>query len=200
MRLPCACRSTDRTSDYESEDRGSSPRGRTFARLAQWESTWPTPRGHRGSIPSRSTGARTQLVAGLGCDPRSTGFDSRLAPQGRAVHWRDMRPVKSWLRLWEFESLPAHASPWQRILPPRFRTLAAQFDSGQGHQTAHSAGPATSENRRDTVEGLKRRISCIHRMYNSRCGRRAALGSGRARRTRKGNSASRIRCALGRSR
>ena len=139
VRLPCACRSTDRTSDYESEDRGSSPRGRTFARLAQWESTWPTPRGHRGSIPSRSTGARTQLVAGLGCDPRSTGFDSRLAPQGRAVHWRDMRPVKSWLRLWEFESLPAHASPWQRILPPRFRTLAAQFDSGQGHQTAHSA-------------------------------------------------------------
>jgi predicted RNA binding protein YcfA (HicA-like mRNA interferase family) len=28
-----------------------------------------------------------------------------------------------------------------------------------------------------TVDGLNRRISCIHRMYNSRCGRRAASGS-----------------------
>jgi hypothetical protein len=37
--------------------------------------------------------------------------------------------------------------------------------------------PATTENRRDTVEGLNRRISCIHRMYSSRCGRWAASGS-----------------------
>ena len=37
--------------------------------------------------------------------------------------------------------------------------------------------PATTEHRRDTVEGLKWRISCIHRMYSSRCGRRAASGS-----------------------
>jgi len=34
-----------------------------------------------------------------------------------------------------------------------------------------------TEKRRDTVEGLNRRISCIHRMYSSRCGRRAARGS-----------------------
>ena len=38
--------------------------------------------------------------------------------------------------------------------------------------------PATTEKRRETVDGLNRRISCIHRMYNSRCGRRAASGSG----------------------
>jgi hypothetical protein len=31
--------------------------------------------------------------------------------------------------------------------------------------------------RRETVEGLNRRISCIQRMYNSRCGRCAAIGS-----------------------
>ena len=31
--------------------------------------------------------------------------------------------------------------------------------------------------RRETVEGLNRRISCIQRMYNSRCGRRAASGA-----------------------
>jgi hypothetical protein len=37
--------------------------------------------------------------------------------------------------------------------------------------------PATTENRRDTVEGLNRRISCIDRMYSSRCGRWAASGS-----------------------
>jgi hypothetical protein len=37
--------------------------------------------------------------------------------------------------------------------------------------------PAATEKRRDTVEGLNRRISCIHRMYSSRCGRRAASGS-----------------------
>jgi hypothetical protein len=37
--------------------------------------------------------------------------------------------------------------------------------------------PATTENRRDTAGGLKRRTSCIHRIYNSRCGRRAASGS-----------------------
>jgi len=37
--------------------------------------------------------------------------------------------------------------------------------------------PAATENRRDTVEGLKRQISRIHRMYSSRCGRRVAKGS-----------------------
>jgi hypothetical protein len=37
--------------------------------------------------------------------------------------------------------------------------------------------PAVTENRRDTVEGLNRRISCIHRMYSSRCGLLAASGS-----------------------
>jgi hypothetical protein len=37
--------------------------------------------------------------------------------------------------------------------------------------------PVTTEKRRETVEGLKRRISCIHRMYSSRYGRRAASGS-----------------------
>jgi hypothetical protein len=36
--------------------------------------------------------------------------------------------------------------------------------------------PATTENRRETVEGLKQRAPCIQRMYSSRCGRRAASG------------------------
>jgi len=37
--------------------------------------------------------------------------------------------------------------------------------------------PAATENRRDTVEDWNRRISCIQRMYSSRCGRRAVSGS-----------------------
>jgi hypothetical protein len=37
--------------------------------------------------------------------------------------------------------------------------------------------PVATENLRETVEGLNRRISCIDRMYSSRCGRRAASGS-----------------------
>ena len=37
--------------------------------------------------------------------------------------------------------------------------------------------PAVTESLRATVEGLNRRISCIQRMYSSRCGRRAASGS-----------------------
>ena len=37
--------------------------------------------------------------------------------------------------------------------------------------------PAATENRRDTVEGLNRRISCIHRMQSSRCGRLSVSGS-----------------------
>jgi hypothetical protein len=37
--------------------------------------------------------------------------------------------------------------------------------------------PAVTENRLDPVEGLNRRISCIHLMYSSRWGRCAASGS-----------------------
>jgi hypothetical protein len=37
--------------------------------------------------------------------------------------------------------------------------------------------PGCDGERRDAMEGLNRQISCIHWMYNSRCGRRAAGGS-----------------------
>jgi hypothetical protein len=37
--------------------------------------------------------------------------------------------------------------------------------------------PAVTGNLREAVEGLNRRISCIDRMYSSRCGRFAASGS-----------------------
>jgi len=37
--------------------------------------------------------------------------------------------------------------------------------------------PAATEKRRETVEGLNRRISCIHRKYSFRCDRWAASGS-----------------------
>jgi hypothetical protein len=37
--------------------------------------------------------------------------------------------------------------------------------------TAVRLKPATIDIRRETVEGLSRRISCIHRTYTSTCGR-----------------------------
>jgi hypothetical protein len=43
--------------------------------------------------------------------------------------------------------------------------------------TAVRYNPATTETRRDTVDGLNLRVSCIHRRYSSRCGRRADNGS-----------------------
>lgn len=55
-----------------------------------------------------------------GRDPGLRGCESLRSPQGRAVHWRDKRPVKPWLRLWEFESLPAHSR-----YPPK-RALVVQ--------------------------------------------------------------------------
>jgi hypothetical protein len=44
---------------------------------------------------------------------------------------------------------------------------------------AGSVDPAVTGNRLDTAEGLNRRICCLHRMYSSRCGRRAVSGSRR---------------------
>jgi hypothetical protein len=53
------------------------------------------------------------------CEPPGPGSVPGDHPKGRAVHWRDKRPVKARLRLWEFESLPAHGqrASWGRCLP-----------------------------------------------------------------------------------
>lgn len=50
------------------------------------------------------------------------------------------------------------------------------------------------------VENMNRRTSCIHRKYSSGCDRPRSAGSGRARRTRSGNSAGRMSCARAHSR
>jgi hypothetical protein len=57
------------------------------------------------------------------------------------------------------------------------RTCSAGECPSTPSTTQVRENPAATGNRRDTVEGLNRRISCIHRMYSSRCGRRAASGS-----------------------
>jgi len=85
---------------------------------------------------------------------------------------------------WESRAAVSRASN-RRWVNPRvgdsagtagLRTCSAEECLSRPSMTQVLSNPATTENRRDTVEGLKRRISCIHRMYNSRCGRRAAIG------------------------
>jgi hypothetical protein len=55
---------------------------------------------------------------------------------------------------------------------PSMATMAKSFRLATGVQR-----PAVAEKRRETVEGLNRRTSCIHRMFSSSCGRRARNGS-----------------------
>ena len=52
------------------------------------------------------------------------------------------------------------------------RTCSAGECSSTPSITHVRQNPAATENRRDTVDGLNRRSSCIHRMYSSRSGRR----------------------------
>ena len=68
------------------------------------------------------------------------------------------------------EAARVHRFPLAHVLDGRMRRRNAVQDAGP-------VDPAVTENRRDTVEDLNRRISCIHRMYSSRCGRCAASGS-----------------------
>jgi hypothetical protein len=51
------------------------------------------------------------------------------------------------------------------------RVLQHAVDDAGSVETGRDREP------RDTTEGLNRLISCIQRMYSSRCGRRAASGS-----------------------
>jgi hypothetical protein len=57
------------------------------------------------------------------------------------------------------------------------RTCPAGECSRMPSMTQVRQNPAVIENRRETADALNRRISCIHRMYSSRCGRHAASGS-----------------------
>jgi hypothetical protein len=62
----------------------------------------------------------------------------------------------------------------------RNRGQADVLGRGLVHDTVDDAGAVeacSDRERRDTVEGLNRQASCIHRMYSSRCGRRAVSGS-----------------------
>src|SRR5215472_11371275 len=80
VRLPGVHRSTERTPDYGSGDGGSNPPGRTQARLAQWESTWPTPRGRRFDSFAEHW-CLLPSWEGAGLWSLQGGFDSRRAPQ-----------------------------------------------------------------------------------------------------------------------
>ena len=56
------------------ETGGSSPSGSAQARLAQWESTWSTPRGRR-SDSFAEHGGYSSIGRALGCDPGGCQFD-----------------------------------------------------------------------------------------------------------------------------
>lgn len=88
-----------------------------LAQIAISSSAGRAPRPHRGGRrfdPCLIDWCLLPSQEGPGLWHLEGGCDSRQAPskiiksQGRTVHWRDMRPVKPWLRLWEFESLSAH--------------------------------------------------------------------------------------------
>src|SRR6185437_16295648 len=102
------------------------------------------PRSHRGDsgpIPLPGTVTDSEVNEEPGRDPGLRGCESLRSPQGRAVHWRDKRPVKPWLRLWEFESLPAHSCPHSAVeSASRSERGGRRFESCWGHFSA-SAEP-----------------------------------------------------------
>jgi hypothetical protein len=65
---------TEIMSAYEADVGGSSPPGSALARLAQWESTWSTPRGRR-SDSFAEHGGYSSIGRALGCDPGGCQFD-----------------------------------------------------------------------------------------------------------------------------
>jgi hypothetical protein len=75
----------------------------------------------------------------------------------------------------------AGADRRNRLLPSHAPAGGVAWAAGLGRRANSLVrgreNPAVTEKRRETVEGLKWRISCIHRMHSSRCGRRAASGS-----------------------
>ena len=87
---------------------GSSPSGRTQARLAQWESARPTPGGRR-SDSFAEHGDRGVVVCTSGCEPESPGsvpggHPKRRWQSGNAAARKAVASRHRW-----FNSIPAHS-------------------------------------------------------------------------------------------
>jgi hypothetical protein len=68
------------------ETGGSSPSGSAQARLAQWESTWSTPRGRR-SDSFAEHGGYSSIGRAPGGDPGGCQFDPGQSPQASVAQW-----------------------------------------------------------------------------------------------------------------
>jgi hypothetical protein len=92
------------------EGAGSTPARGARRSVAQRQSTGPTNRGAQVRVLPDRRWSWCSGSAFLTVTQEVPGRN-RVATHGRAVHWRDKRPVKARLRPWEFESLPAHSYP-----------------------------------------------------------------------------------------